>query len=179
MRHSLALEHRRLAGLDDVLGPATAAAGFIGSTWPVTSQSNSMRTAASCCFTPALHASPAVLSPRPPRRTAGCRERRAAIFAPGEKPAAGARIGPAGVIVVDVGGKEFDIAPGGLVAGVGDECRYYIGVDRGRERGWFDDGGELVVGGVMTPSLPQFLIVIKDVITSKMTVGEGAGPDKI
>ena len=33
-------------------GPRTAAAGFIGSTWPVISQSNSMRTAASCCFTP-------------------------------------------------------------------------------------------------------------------------------
>jgi hypothetical protein len=27
------------------------AAGFIGSIWPVMSQSNSMRTAASCCFT--------------------------------------------------------------------------------------------------------------------------------
>jgi hypothetical protein len=24
----------------------------VGTTWPVTSQSNSMRTAASCCFTP-------------------------------------------------------------------------------------------------------------------------------
>jgi hypothetical protein len=32
-------------------GPRTAAAGFIGITWPITSQSNSMRTAASCCFT--------------------------------------------------------------------------------------------------------------------------------
>ena len=30
----------------------TAAAGFIGSTWPMMSQSNSIRTAASCCFTP-------------------------------------------------------------------------------------------------------------------------------
>jgi hypothetical protein len=34
-------------------GPRTAAAGFIGTTWPMTSQSNSIRTAASCCFTPA------------------------------------------------------------------------------------------------------------------------------
>src|ERR1700722_4832652 len=33
-------------------GPRTAAAGFIGITWPVMSQSNSIRTAASCCFTP-------------------------------------------------------------------------------------------------------------------------------
>ena len=29
-----------------------AAAGFVGTTWPVISQSNSIRTAASCCFTP-------------------------------------------------------------------------------------------------------------------------------
>jgi hypothetical protein len=33
-------------------GPRTAEAGFTGTTWPVMSQSNSMRTAASCCFTP-------------------------------------------------------------------------------------------------------------------------------
>jgi hypothetical protein len=46
------------------------------------------------------------------------REREPAIFAPGEKPAAGARIGPPRVIVVDVGGEEFDVAPVGLVAEV-------------------------------------------------------------
>jgi hypothetical protein len=33
------------------VGPRTAAAGFTGTIWPVISQSNSIRTAASCCFT--------------------------------------------------------------------------------------------------------------------------------
>jgi len=32
-------------------GPRTAAAGFVGTTWPVTSQLNIMRIAASCCLT--------------------------------------------------------------------------------------------------------------------------------
>ena len=32
-------------------GPRTAAAGLCGTTWPTTSQSNSIRIAASCCFT--------------------------------------------------------------------------------------------------------------------------------
>jgi hypothetical protein len=46
-------------------------------------------------------------------------ERKPTIFAPGEKPAAGARIGAARVIVVDVGGEEFDVAPVGLVTEFG------------------------------------------------------------
>src|SRR5207302_8946073 len=33
------------------LGPRTAWAGFTSRTWPVTSQSNSIRTAARCCLT--------------------------------------------------------------------------------------------------------------------------------
>ena len=32
-------------------GPRTACAGLASITWPVTSQSNSMRSAARCCFT--------------------------------------------------------------------------------------------------------------------------------
>jgi len=78
------------------------------------------------------------------------RERQPAILAPGEKPAAGARIGPARVVVVDVGGEELDVAPGGLfAAGVGDEDRHYIGAGRRRQGdggGLGDDGGELVGG---------------------------------
>src|SRR5579872_603647 len=46
-----AVKHRRLAGLDDMLRTAQLAAGLFGTTWPTTSQSNSMRTAASCCLT--------------------------------------------------------------------------------------------------------------------------------
>src|SRR5205823_3160206 len=51
-------------------------------------------------------------------------EREPAIFAPGEKPAAGARIGPPRVIVVDVGGKEFDVAPVGLIADLGEAANW-------------------------------------------------------
>ena len=40
-------------------------------------------------------------------------QRQAAIFAPGEELAARPRIGPARVRVADVGGEEFDVAPGG------------------------------------------------------------------
>jgi hypothetical protein len=48
----LALQLRRRAGLDDMLG-ATHPRGLIeGATWPTISQSNSIRTAASYCFTP-------------------------------------------------------------------------------------------------------------------------------
>ena len=39
------------------------------------------------------------------------RQRKAAILAPGEECGAGSRIGPACVVVADVGGEELDIAP--------------------------------------------------------------------
>ncbi len=49
------MRHRAHTGVFPVFttcfGPRTAAAGFIGNTWPTMSQSNSIRTAASCCFT--------------------------------------------------------------------------------------------------------------------------------
>ena len=124
-------------------GPRTAAAGFIGTTWPVISQSNSIRTAASCCFTPGAECSSCkLLHPgRHVERPDG-REREAATLAPGEEPAAGAGIGPARVGVLDVGGEEFDVAPAGRVAGVGDQRRHYIGVGRRGERAGRDDGGE-------------------------------------
>jgi hypothetical protein len=92
----------------------------------VISQSNSIRTAASCCFTPgaewvccALSIYPVLTSNGPDRR-----QRQAAFVAPGEEPAARARIGPARVRVADVGGEEFDVAPAGLLAGVGDQRRH-------------------------------------------------------
>ena len=49
--------------------------------------------------------------------------RQAAILAPREKPAAGARVGSARVRVADIGGEEFDIAPGGCVTEIGDQRR--------------------------------------------------------
>ena len=52
LRHSSASSTGVLPVFTTCFGPRTAAAGFIGITWPVMSQSNSIRTAASCCFTP-------------------------------------------------------------------------------------------------------------------------------
>ena len=52
LRHSLPSSTGVLPVLTTCLGPRAAAAGFIGTICPVMSQSNSMRTAASCCFTP-------------------------------------------------------------------------------------------------------------------------------
>ena len=51
-RHSSASSTGVLPVFKTCFGPRTAEAGFIDTTWPMTSQSNSMRTAASCCFTP-------------------------------------------------------------------------------------------------------------------------------
>lgn len=45
------------AGSMPVSSPHTAAAGFVGNTWPVINQSNSIRTAASCCLTPGCECS--------------------------------------------------------------------------------------------------------------------------
>ena len=74
-------------------------------------------------------------------------ERQAAILAPGEELAAGPRIGPARVRVADVGGEEFDVAPGGRLAGVGDQRRHEMAaVGRGRECAGLEDRGELVGG---------------------------------
>jgi hypothetical protein len=52
LRHSALSSTGVLPVFTTRFGPRTAAAGFIGTTWPVTSQSNSMRTAASRCLTP-------------------------------------------------------------------------------------------------------------------------------
>ena len=52
LRHSLPSSTGVLPVVTTYFGPRTAAAGLVGTTWPVMSQSNSIRTAASCCFTP-------------------------------------------------------------------------------------------------------------------------------
>jgi ribosomal protein L27 len=49
------------------------------------------------------------------------------------------------MVVFDVGGKKFDEAPAGSVAGVRDEHRHYLGVARGGERAGRDDCGKLIV----------------------------------
>jgi hypothetical protein len=51
LRHSSPSSTGVLPVLTTCFGPRTAAAGLVGTTWPVTSQLNSMRIAASCCLT--------------------------------------------------------------------------------------------------------------------------------
>jgi hypothetical protein len=48
--------------------------------------------------------------------------RQATIFAPGEEPGAGPGVSAARVRVADVGGEEFDVAPGCFVAEIGDQA---------------------------------------------------------
>ena len=50
-RASPAVSTGVLPFLTTYLGPRTAWAGFTSRTWPVTSQSKSMRSAAKCCLT--------------------------------------------------------------------------------------------------------------------------------
>jgi hypothetical protein len=122
-----AFEHRRLAGLDHVLGPA-----------------HRMRRV--CRHDLAGH--------QPVKQHPYCREllldrrrrdrvlqllyiggdvmwadtgrHEAAILAPGKEPVAGPGVSAARVRVADVGREEFDIAPGRLVAEIGDQGRHHV-----------------------------------------------------
>jgi hypothetical protein len=51
-RHSLPSSTGVVPFFTTCVGPRTADAGLADATWPMISQSNSIRTAASCCFTP-------------------------------------------------------------------------------------------------------------------------------
>ena len=115
-------QHRGLAAFDDVLGAAHGWAGLVATTWPVTSQSNSMRMAARCCLTVGSKCLPERLD------VGGDVHRldvgdlaELVLVAPGEEPADGAVVGHARVRVADGGGEEFDEAARGLVAGIGDQ----------------------------------------------------------
>ena len=67
----------------------------------------------------------------------------------------GADIGPAREADGDVGGKELDIAPGGLVAGVGDQRRNHLHVGC-RHRGGLPphENRELVIHGARPAAVP-------------------------
>ena len=106
-------------------GPRTDAAGLTGTTWPVTSQSNRWRIAASRCLTVGAASSRvAGLDPgRDVHRLDGGDRRHAGARAPGQKFLRGAGIGPARVRVADVGGEEFEEAHAGALAGGRDERR--------------------------------------------------------
>ena len=68
---------------------------------------------------------------------------------------AGPRVSPARVRIADIRGKEFNIAPGGRLVGVGDQRRHQMAVvGRDRERAGFEGAaGSWWLGGVMAPSL--------------------------
>ena len=106
-------------------GPRTDAAGLTGTTWPVTSQSNRWRIAASRCLT--LGAASSRVAGLDPggdvHRLDGADRRHAGARAPGQEFIGGAGIGPARVRVADVGREEFEEAHAGALAGGGDQRR--------------------------------------------------------
>src|SRR6202011_2737481 len=108
--------------------------------------------------------------------------REATIFAPGEEPGAGPGVSAARVRVADVGGEEFDVAPGCFVAEIGDQRRHdiqraLVGGDFGRRDGrrqlvlWFLGLGQ------NGPPYPVLSDMIKDVIIREtLAKGRGGGP---
>ena len=113
-------------------GPRTECAGFVATTWPVTSQSNSMRMAARCCFTVGFSNVPSALDiGRDVQRLDVDKLAQVVVLAPGEEPAYRMQVGDARVLVADGGGKEFEEAARRMVAGIGDDCRHD---DVGRDR---------------------------------------------
>jgi hypothetical protein len=49
------------------------------------------------------------------------------------------------VRIADVRGEEFDITPGGGIAGVGDQRRHQVKFGVGRERGRLRPGGRILL----------------------------------
>jgi hypothetical protein len=101
------------------LGPRTDPAGLTDTTWPVTSQSNRWRIAASRCLTlgAASLARPGLDPGSDVHRLDGGDRRRAGIGAPGEEFLCSSSIGPACVRVAAVGGEEFEEAHRGAFTG--------------------------------------------------------------
>jgi hypothetical protein len=151
-----ALEHRRLAGLDDVLRPAHRRGRIVrhdlADDQPVEQHADRRELLLDRrrrdLDLQLLYISGDVV--RPDRR-----RRQTAVFAPGEKPVARSGIGAARVRVADVGGEEFDIAPGGFLAEIGDQRRH--DVQRalvGRDLGLLDRRRKLVLGVRQSGPLP-------------------------
>lgn len=100
------------------VGPRTEAAGFTGTTWRVTSQSNKCRTAARPSLGSARRARASAIHPgRDMQRLHLGNRPDAGIRAPSAKNRHGAHVGPPCVRVADVRGKEFQKAKAGTLAG--------------------------------------------------------------
>jgi hypothetical protein len=80
-----------------------------------------------------------------------------------------ARVCAARVRVADIGGEEFDIAPGGRLVGVGDKGRHKVAaVGQARGLAGFEGRGKMMVGGCHN-SFPSInLTHDKDVIMRDM-----------
>ena len=104
-------------------GPRTDAAGLTDTTWPVTSQSNRWRIAASRCLTLGAASSrvPASIQVATCTGWTAAIDRHAGNRAPGQEFIGGAGIGPARVQVADIGGEEFEEAHRRALAGDDDE----------------------------------------------------------
>ena len=115
-------------------GPRTEAAGLSGTTWPMTSQSNRWRIAASCCFTVG-----AACVWRLPLDPGGDVQRlhrgdrgHAVVLAPRQEVGHGAGVGAPGVRVADGGGEELEEADAGPLAGRGHQGRKNRSCGRGQ-----------------------------------------------
>jgi hypothetical protein len=99
------------------------------------------------------------------------RQRQSALLTPGKERRAGSRIGAPGVRIADRGGEEFDIAPAGGFAGVGNQRRDQGGgvMVHGARRCGRPDGWKLVGSvGHVTPTLTHISRMINDVIIHDM-----------
>jgi hypothetical protein len=77
------------------------------------------------------------------------------VVAPAEIPVACPETGPAGVRVADIGGEEFDIAPSGLVAEIGDQRRHDVHRTlAGGNLGLLDRRRKLLVGSLQNRPQP-------------------------
>jgi hypothetical protein len=118
------IEHRRLSVRHHYRGSRTDAAGLTGTTWPVTSQSNRWRIAASFCLTLGAACSRAGLDPGGDVHRLDASDRpHTGARAPGQKFIRGASIGAARVRVADVGREKLEEAPAGARAGGGGQGR--------------------------------------------------------
>jgi hypothetical protein len=125
-----------LPRLTTCFDPRTACAGLSARTWPMTSQSNSIRTAARCCFTVGLATVLERLDIGGDVQRLDADELVDAVrLEPGKEMRHAAVVGRSGVFVANGGGEEFEEAPRGVLAGVGDDRRYdEIGAAAGLDR---------------------------------------------
>ena len=118
----LAVEHRRLTGFHDVLRAAYGGGRVMGKNLtgdqPVEQHADGgelllhVRGGMALCAT--LYICTDIEWPDRSEAAALC-------FTPVEERGARPGVGPPGIRVADIGGEEIDVAPGGLIAGVGDQ----------------------------------------------------------